>query len=240
MITGVALPPVEPPTPAEHRGAEDACRRSSGAVKFAPYAREAHYVVVSRTTSTPSSYDQYLAPLPNGGVRVVLVSSPAVQKTVSDSEARTAASMLHELRRLTGWGWDRLATALGKSRQALHGWTLGRDIVPANLERIAKLRAAVAYVDRGLAEENLKALNAPTSDGRIAADYLDEGRFDEFMALLGRGAGRPDMSGWARSPEQRREGRKHWVDEIADSDGEEAVVRVKKGETRRVSLRRRA
>jgi len=141
--------------------------------------------------------------------------------------------MLADIKRMTGWSWDRLASALGRTRQAIHGWT----------QRLAKLHATLTFIDRGSAEENRALLETRTPDGRIAADLLDAGRFDEVRTQLGAGNATRDVSRWAKLADEayrekvKRDG--HWFDRIAESDGVEAVLESPRPpEKRRITLRR--
>jgi transcriptional regulator with XRE-family HTH domain len=152
-------------------------------------------------------------------------------------------AMLAEAKRLTGWSWDRLATALGRTRQAVHGWTQGREVTPANAERLAKLHAALTYIDRGSAEENRTLLATRTPDGRIVADLMDEGRFDEVRTQLGAGSAARDVSRWTKLADDAyrakvsRDG--HWLDRLTATGGVEAVLESPVPERkRRVTVRR--
>ena len=109
-----------------------------------------------------------------------------------------APEKLAVIRRITGWSWDRVAQAIGVSRQAVHGWTLGRDVTQANAERIAKLHATLMFIDRGDAHSTRVSLETAAGDGKIAAEHLDEGRYDLVREVLGAGnAARSDIGKWA-------------------------------------------
>lgn len=96
-----------------------------------------------------------------------------------------------ELKRMLLVSWEELASLLGCSRQALHKWMSGKPINSDNHRKVARLHAAIKFVDRGNAEENRALLTRDHEGGGLAWDLLKEERFDEFRKLVGRGAGRP-------------------------------------------------
>ncbi len=153
--------------------------------------------------------------------------------------------MLAEIKRMTGWSWERIARALGRTRQAVHGWTLGREIAQDNLEHLAKLRATIGYIDRGSIDDNRVLLNMATAEGRIVADLLDESRFEDVRALCGRGSGyRESSSVWAKKADQARSAeimrKGHWFDELAETGGAEVAFEyvIPQSERRRVTVKR--
>lgn len=157
-------------------------------------------------------------------------------------EDNRVPSMLSDIRRMTGWSWERLAEAMGRTRQAVHAWTLGREITRQNLERLARLHATLAFVDRSDAEQNRALLLTAAPDGSLVGDLLEAGRFDEVRTLLGPGDGgqqRADRLRFA-SRVQKNERGMHWFDRLAETRGEEQPLEiVTSGERRRIAVRRR-
>lgn len=101
------------------------------------------------------------------------------------------SGMLHDIRRRTGWSWDQIAHAVGKSRQAVHGWTVGKNISRESHRRLADLHATVSYVDRGNQEANRNSFAEPTADGRTVLELVMSGKFEAVRGLLGRGNAMP-------------------------------------------------
>ena len=110
------------------------------------------------------------------------------------ARAEQVPSMLAAIKRVTGWRWERVAEAMGRSRQAVHGWTLGKEINEQNLERLARLYATLSFVDRGNSDRNRELLHAVTPEGRLVADLLNEQKFEEVKSLLGRGSGEQERA----------------------------------------------
>lgn len=100
---------------------------------------------------------------------------------------------IHEMRRLTGFTWDELATLLEVDRRSLHNWTQGGPVRSANQTRLADLLSVLLYMDRGAAEANRLALSMPDSAGITPLTLLTQGRFQEAQTALGRGQGRPAL-----------------------------------------------
>ncbi|MGO1079765.1 hypothetical protein [Inquilinus sp. CA228] len=148
--------------------------------------------------------------------------------------------MLAETKRLTGWSWETLATTLGCTRQAVHGWTLGREINQDNLARLGRLHAAVKFVDRGSAEANRILLALDAGDGLTWIELLKQGEFTFVCERLGRGTARPSST-WAPLVPGKSADRQHWFDRLAvdgesiDPDAQFAL----RGEKKRVAIRRR-
>lgn len=196
--------------------------------------------VVSRTVAVPDrspSRDYATATSASGGEAVHGLVVHVVPLMTDDDRV---PRMLAEAKRVTGWTWDRLAAALGRTRQAVHGWTLGREITQANVERIARLHSILVYIDRGTAEENRALLNKPIAHGQIAADLIDEGKFDQLREILGRGGGSRNVALWtSMADEERRAADENWFDRLATTRGAESVLEIVNapGNKRRVAVR---
>jgi hypothetical protein len=187
---------------------------------------------VSPNTSVPWNAAASTSAVPGIG------AWPLVHITPS-SRSPTA---LAEIKRVTGWSWDRIARILGCTRQAVHGWILGREVNAVNAERIARLRATLAFVSRETSENTRELLDAPTGDGRIVADLLADQEFSKVRELLGAGSGMRDVTPWTRLSEQVEPGRDtHWFDRLADTQGVGIPLEIvpSPGEKRRIVVRRK-
>jgi hypothetical protein len=135
----------------------------------------------------PCSYtDVGLAPFNPNAV-------PGVPGTAPSFRARDA---IFELRRLTGLTWEELAGLLSVARRSLHLWANGGPINSPNERRVRDLLMAIRELDRGTARENRGLLLAPLQDGGAVGELLKARRFEDALALVGRGRGR--ISGLVR------------------------------------------
>lgn len=130
----------------------------------------------------------------------------------NSSSPRDVPGMVSEIRRLTGYGWDRIARLLGCTRQAMHKWVSGGKISDENRAKLAQLHAVLRYIDRGLAEETRRVLDRDY-DGYTLADMLAEGRFEKVREIAGRGSGRSDKN-WTRPRPQPTDLRDHWYERL--------------------------
>ena len=103
---------------------------------------------------------------------------------------QSAASVLMELRRLSGLTWEQLAHLCGASRRSLHFWASGKPLSPAHEERLSRLLAVMRRLDRGAAADNRNTLLEPVDGGGLLIDLLAAGRLDEALAIAGEGRGR--------------------------------------------------
>lgn len=201
MIPLSIEPPLFPDTAALHHIMKSPVTETIGAIVLFIADTLPARPVVTRTTSvlagrSPwSTAAEATSARPDARKSLVSVVAKPAEPVDADTPTRLA-----EIRRVTGWSWDRLAQAVGVSRQAVHGWTLGRDVTHANAERIAKLHATLAFIDRGNQQSTRDALGTAAGDGRIACEHLDEGKYDLVRELLGAGnVVRPDVAKWAEA-----------------------------------------
>ena len=144
---------------------------------------------------------------------------------------------LAEVRRLTRTAGAALFTAR-LHRLAVHRWMNGETIADGNRERLARLHAALRYIDRGNTEDNRAALDMAI-DGSTAAGLLAQGRFDEVKAVTGKGSGRPHAR-WAKVRGPPPDPDDHWyvrlVNVVDDSDN--GPVRAKPQTFKHLRLRK--
>jgi len=146
----------------------------------------------------------------------------------ADSGGDRVSHKLSAIKRMTGWSWERLAEALGCSRQAVHGWTLGKDISNPNFERLAKLYATLVFIDRGDAEENRNLLQSVSKDGHIVSELLNRGQFEQVRDMLGAGNTRETEALRLRVANAARhaDGTQHWFERMANTTGDEVPLEI--------------
>jgi hypothetical protein len=101
-----------------------------------------------------------------------------------------ARDAIFELRRLGGLTWEELARLLSVTRRSLHLWANGGPINSPNEKHVRDLLMAMRELDRGTARENRGLLLAPLRDGGTVSELLQARRFEDAVALAGRGRGR--------------------------------------------------
>ncbi len=151
---------------------------------------QAAYSGERNTTSTiQSAFLRYqIAQTDAGPAMPQRRKAPEASALVPGFRARDA---IFELRRLTGFTWDDLANLLSVTRRSLHLWANGGPINTPNEKRVRDFLVAMRKLDRGTARENRSLLIAPQPEGGVISDLLRSQRFDEALALVGRGRGRP-------------------------------------------------
>lgn len=116
-------------------------------------------------------------------------------ETLADSEhvdPPSSSSAIMELRRLTGFTWEQLATLFKVARRSLHFWASGKPLNAANEQRLHRTLGVVHTIDRGSSSEN-RALLLREHDGVIPFDLLAQEKYTELVELVGAGSGRPDV-----------------------------------------------
>lgn len=193
---------------------------------------------VAGTSSSPSRSIQSIETVGSPLTRSTSANSRDRLLEVIHASAQVACSVpaqLAEIKRLSGYGWERIAFLLGRTRQAVHRWSLGEAITDENRDRLSKLHALMLYIDRGDAEANRGVLSA-AHQGMTLADLLAEGRFDEVRSVAGGGAGRPK---WGAVDKFEAMSREHWYDRlfVDDADLDDRSVRAKPQTSKRLRMR---
>lgn len=128
-------------------------------------------------------------PMPTQG-EIIWNHTSSLGSTVEpESPQQTAAAAVSELHRIAGLTWEQLARVLGVSRRSLHFWASGRPINADNEEQLRRLLQAIRKADRGTARANREMLLQETS-GKIPFDLLSARNYEDFVLLVGEGAGR--------------------------------------------------
>ena len=100
------------------------------------------------------------------------------------------ATLVTELRLRSGLTWDQVARIFGVERRSVHFWASGRQMNAENAERLGRVYAAIAAVDRGDPASTRAWLVAPLTNGLIPLDLLRMDRSEEVIRI-GAGEARP-------------------------------------------------
>lgn len=122
-------------------------------------------------------------------------------------------AQLASIKRMTGLGWEDIASIVGCSRQTVHNWTLGGKASASHRDRVSSLYSAVVYIDRGDVDENRRLLTS-AFDGQTAISMLQNAEYDRVKQAVGRGTPRNDAT-WGVV--ESNETSKHWYDTLVES-----------------------
>lgn len=126
------------------------------------------------------------------------------------SEVEDAATLVAELRRLTGLTWAQISYMFGVSKRAPFHWASGKNVSSEHHQRLGKIVSLVRYFDRGSAEENKKRLLAQARDGHTFLDLLSIGQDNDFRELVGKGSGRKLLPGSLTPTANKLQASQHW------------------------------
>lgn len=176
-------------------------------------------------------------------VRCRLPDLSAPIKEVGAAVNKEAArENLYEVRRLTNFTWDELASLLEVDRRTLHNWSQGGPVRSANQTRLAELLTVLRYIDRGSSEANRLALAMPDFLGTTPLALLMQGRFQEAQIVLGRGQGRPVITNSAEgyaSLRTRTLGIGYFSDSATDTESDDGPpIPSKASRSRRIPMKR--
>jgi|GEM_PF-3162149 len=157
-------------TPDEYRWARNPSRASAAATDF-PFGIRMAPRLSLRHDSTSSAAHAFTTPVRHEP-SAVLAATPNV---------------VRQLRDRAGLTWDQLARAFGVDKRSLHNWAGGAPMNAANRERLQRLLALIAFIDRGFVDQTRAALLTPTPDGQLVLDWLAAGRDADVRDLLGHG-----------------------------------------------------
>ena len=133
------------------------------------------------STSSPTDITESLAGLLSAEKRAASVNEASVSEN------------LFELRRLTGFTWERLADLLNVERRTLNNWIKGSEIRESNRKHIAETLSVMRFSDRGSAEENAATLNEHTMElSPFAA--IKARRYLNARLYMGHGIARQGLS----------------------------------------------
>lgn len=120
--------------------------------------------------------------------------------------------LLAEIKRITGFSWEKIGSLLSCTRQTVYNWTQGEAIKSENVRQVAALHETLSYIDRGSQSDTVSVLDTAFG-GRTILDMLSAGEFATARRLAGKGAGRPTAR-WTPM-ERKLSGRQdHWTDRV--------------------------
>lgn len=106
-----------------------------------------------------------------------------------------ATENVFEVRRLTGFTWQQLAEMLNVDRRTIHNWAQGGTIRDASRGHIAETLAVLRFADRGLAEENVKAMAERSPEfGMTPLEAIKARQYSIARQCLSAGPGRPQLT----------------------------------------------
>lgn len=129
------------------------------------------------TTTTPAPSDTQTP--------AMYVLEHSTTAGVSLSTQSGAGAEIGELRRLTGFTWDQLASLFGLSRRSLHFWASGKAMASSNEEHLHRLLATVRKLDRGSASENRRLLLGGSKPGAAPIDLLAARQYELALQHVG-------------------------------------------------------
>ncbi len=139
-------------------------------------------------------------------------------KRADDVQKARASQNVYEIRRLTGFTWERLADLLNVDRRTLTNWVNGSEIRETNREHIARVLSVIRFADRGNAKENASLLEH-CSLGVSPFEAIKAKEYSRAQEYLGVGVSRSFASS----------GESDWIGEYAaysihpDADGSEQL-----------------
>lgn len=123
--------------------------------------------------------------------RAALAAQSAGLATCTDAGESAEPDAKHlagitELRRLTGFTWDKLGELFDVSRRSVHHWASGKPMAEDNEEHLQGCLYVLRATDRGDSMVNRQAFLAVGEAGKSAFDLLVLQRYSEAIQLLGR------------------------------------------------------
>lgn len=94
------------------------------------------------------------------------------------------ASMIYDIRRLTGLTWEELAALFNVNRRSVHYWANAGALKPHNAHHLKAVFETVRQFDRRGASAARLALLTPNAAGNRPLDLLASGRYREAIAVF--------------------------------------------------------
>ena len=122
----------------------------------------------------------------------ILIDQLQAETRANSVNAENATENLFEIRRLTGFTWNRLAQLLNVDRRTLNNWAKGTKIREKNRKHIAETLGVLRFIDRGSAEFNSSALNENNAlHDPNSFEAIRTGNYETAKLRLSPGVSRP-------------------------------------------------
>jgi hypothetical protein len=168
--------------------------------------------VIKLLSPRATSNSQTVTTMPTHGTLLRQGTAASASPTVLPGQVDVPL-LLADIKRITGFSWEKIGGLLSCTRQTVYNWTQGEAIKSENVKQVVALHETLTHIDRGSQSETA-ALLETTLGGRSILDMIACGEFTTVRRVAGRGPGRP-TSHWA-SMERQPSGRQdHWTDRIA-------------------------
>ena len=202
-VTVIADNPMKPPTHFEHKAEIEKPNSRLIGSQISDSARiglcsnlGAHVIYFSRVSTIYTA-----APRRQESHRDTTSWVPLIELYIDQLQAETraisvnvenATENLFEIRRLTGFTWNRLAQLLNVDRRTLNNWAKGTKIREKNRNHIAETLGVLRFIDRGSAELNSSALNEHNAlHGPNSFDAIRTGDYETPKLNLSPGVSKP-------------------------------------------------
>ncbi len=148
---------------------------------------ETHSLISSRIFLASSSTSASITSCGQDWLRAALDLTSSGVNLPSTSSTEVTQKAIHEIRKVTGLTWEKLAKLFNVSRRTLHFWASGKRLNSFNEEQLNLLLDTIRYIDRGSASLNRNLLLMPLRDGIVPFNLLVVGKYQEVKNLLGSG-----------------------------------------------------
>ena len=148
---------------------------------------ETHPLISSRIFLVSSSTSASITSYRQDWLRTALDLTSSGVNLPSTSSTEVTQKAIHEIRKVTGLTWEKLAKLFNVSRRTLHFWASGKRLNSFNEEQLNLLLDTIRYIDRGSASLNRNLLLMPLRDETVPFNLLVVGKYQEVKNLLGSG-----------------------------------------------------
>lgn len=145
----------------------------------------------------------------------------AEKRSTSVNEYSSYANVC-ELRKLTGFSWERLGQLLNVDRRTIYNWLKSSEIRDANRIHIAQCLSVLRFADRGSASANRAMLDSVFENGLPVFSHIRNRRYEDARRLLGYGKSTPRLALTA-APRDHAGNATHGMLMHADADGFETI-----------------
>ncbi|MGB5596415.1 MAG: XRE family transcriptional regulator [Crocosphaera sp.] len=148
---------------------------------------ETHPLISSRIFLASSTTSASITSCGQDWLRAALDLTSSGVNLPSTSSTEVTQKAIHEIRKVTGLTWEKLAKLFNVSRRTLHFWASGKRLNSFNEEQLNLLLDTIRYIDRGSASLNRNLLLMPLRDGTVPFNLLIAGQYKKVKNFLGSG-----------------------------------------------------